>query len=222
MRVAVIDSGVHADHPHVGGVAGGIGLDDDGNLVADYLDRLGHGTAVTAVIREKAPEAELFAVKVFDRQLQATGVALARALAWAVDQPVDLINLSLGTLNSAHEEALQREVRRASAAGIVVVSAAPDAERRWLPGALPDVVRVTADATLPRDTVRPRSQAQDHLAVDASPFPRPIPGVPPERNLHGTSFAVANVTGMLAKHWPEWPQWLHATSAARHHLDRSL
>ena len=33
----------------------------------------------------------------------------------------------------------------------------------------------------------------------ASGFPRPVPGVPPERNLKGTSFAVANVTGVLAR-----------------------
>jgi hypothetical protein len=32
----------------------------------------------------------------------------------------------------------------------------------------------------------------------ASGFPRPIPGVPPEKNLQGPSFAVANATGVLA------------------------
>jgi subtilisin family serine protease len=72
VRIAIIDSGVHAAHPHVQGVAGGIGIDDHGRLHDDYVDRLGHGTAVTAVIREKAPEAEIWAVKVFDRELHAT------------------------------------------------------------------------------------------------------------------------------------------------------
>ena len=36
------------------------------------------------------------------------------------------------------------------------------------------------------------------VRVKASGFPRPIPGVPPERNLKGLSFAVANATGLLA------------------------
>jgi hypothetical protein len=36
------------------------------------------------------------------------------------------------------------------------------------------------------------------IRARASGLPRPIPGVPPERNLQGTSFAVANTTGMLA------------------------
>ena len=36
------------------------------------MDRLGHGTAVAAAIKEKAPDAEIYAVKVFDRALSAS------------------------------------------------------------------------------------------------------------------------------------------------------
>ena len=75
MTIAVIDSGVHADHPHVGGVVGGIGIDEDGFLHNDYVDRLGHGTAVTAAIREKAPDSDILIIKVFGRTLgTSTGV----------------------------------------------------------------------------------------------------------------------------------------------------
>ena len=81
----MIDSGVHASHPHVGGVAGGVGIDEHGAPHDDYVDRLGHGTAVTAAIREKAPGAEIFAIKVFDRELAATGVALVAACECALD-----------------------------------------------------------------------------------------------------------------------------------------
>jgi hypothetical protein len=37
------------------------------------------------------------------------------------------------------------------------------------------------------------------LRLRASGYPRPIPGVPPERNLRGVSFAVANATGVIAR-----------------------
>ena len=83
VRIAIVDSGVHADHPHVNGVTGGVGIDAAGAEHDDYVDRLGHGTAVTAVIREKAPGAEIFAVKVFDRELVATAEALVAACGWA-------------------------------------------------------------------------------------------------------------------------------------------
>ena len=77
--VAVIDSGVHATHPHVGGVSGGFAIRDDGTLADDYVDRLGHGTAVTAAIREKAPAAGILAIKVFWSSLATNVTMLARA-----------------------------------------------------------------------------------------------------------------------------------------------
>src|SRR5262245_61210290 len=116
VRIAVIDSGVHATHPHINGVAGGVGIDIDGHVHGDFVDRLGHGTAVTAVIREKAPEAEILAVKVFDRELTASGVSLAAACEWAIRERVQLVNLSLGTLNPDHGPALSRIVTQAAEA----------------------------------------------------------------------------------------------------------
>jgi hypothetical protein len=42
--------------------------------------------------------------------------------------------------------------------------------------------------------------SRDVVRLRASGYPRPIPGVPPERNLKGVSFAVANATGLIARH----------------------
>jgi subtilisin family serine protease len=204
VRVAIIDSGVHASHPHVQGIAGGVGIDDFGNTHADYVDRLGHGTAVAAVIREKAPDAELLAVKVFDRVLTATGPALVAALAWARQADAQILNLSLGTTNVDHEPQLQAEIDAARAHGIIVIAAGPDGQSRWLPGALHGVVRVTLDMTLSRDQCRAALSPDGVVTIAASGYPRPIPGVPPERNLWGLSFAVANVTGLAARAWPDW------------------
>ena len=136
----MIDSGVHAAHPHVQGVAGGIGVDANGTLHQDITDRLGHGTAVTAAILEKAPSAEILAVKVFDRELRTTGEALVAALRWARDAGVRLVNLSLGTDNPAHEPALAIEVQALLETGIDIVAAAPQDGVRWLPGCLPGVI----------------------------------------------------------------------------------
>ena len=203
VRVAVIDSGVHAAHPHVNGVAGGVGIDSDGHEHDDYVDRLGHGTAVAAVIREKAPAAAILAVKVFDRELAATGVALVAACEWALREGAHLVNLSLGTLNPDHEPALADVVSEAARQPPVRSSfAQPGLARqtgqRWLPGSLPGVWSVTLDWTLPRDEAHATVGEDGAVVFRASGFPRPIPGVPPENNLKGLSFAVANTTGVLA------------------------
>jgi len=198
VRVAIIDSGVHASHPHVNGVAGGVGIDSQGHEHDDFIDRLGHGTAVTAVIREKAPSAELFAIKVFDTELAATADALVAGCMWAARHGIHIVNMSLGTANPEHEPALARAVAHLRARGAVIVAAGEQDGVRWLPGALPDVWSVTLDWSLPREDMKISSDANGRLTFRASGFPRPIPGVPPQNNLKGLSFAVANATGLLA------------------------
>jgi subtilisin family serine protease len=204
IRVAIIDSGVHAGHPHVGGVAGGIAIGDDGCLHDDYLDRLGHGTAVTAAIKEKAPRAELYAVKVFDRVLSTKIASLVAAIDWAAREGMHLANLSLGTSRLEHEGVLRAVIERATASGLTVVAARDDAGVRWLPGSLPGVIPVQLDWTCPRDSYRVVDVGGTRV-FRASGFARPIDGVPPERNLSGISFAVANITGFIAERRHDMP-----------------
>jgi subtilisin family serine protease len=199
VRIAVIDSGVHATHPHVQGVSGGVGVDATGRTYDDYIDRLGHGTAVTAAIREKAPEAEILAVKVFDRELATTAEALGAAIQWARVSGARLINMSLGTANPAHEATLAPEVGDALAVGMWIVAAGPQPDVHWLPGSLPGVIAVDMDMTLPRDRCEIAVGDDGAVRIRASGYPRPIPGVPAERNLKGLSFAVANASGLLAR-----------------------
>jgi subtilisin family serine protease len=198
LRVVVVDSGVHETHPHIGRVAGGIGVSPSGELTADYVDRLGHGTAVAAAILEKAPGAEIFVARVFDRRLDTTVEALIAAIRWGVERRADLVNLSLGTATASHADVLQATVREATAAGVWVVAAGEQEGIRWLPGSLDEVVAVTLDWTLPREACVVARRAEGLPTARASGYPRPIPGVPPERNLKGLSFAVANATGLLA------------------------
>ena len=199
VQVAVIDSGVHASHPHIGGVAGGVQIAADTSLGGDYVDRLGHGTAVSAAIREKAPAADIYAVKVFDRTLSTDIGALVRALDWAIERHVHLINLSLGTAVDEHVWLLVAAMDRARDQKVLVVAAAPQDGVRWLPGSLDGVVAVELDWSCSRSRCHVTSATDGRVVVRASGFPRPIPDVPPEHNLKGLSFAVANVSGLLAR-----------------------
>jgi subtilisin family serine protease len=198
VRIAVVDSGIHPAHPHVGGTSAGIAVDEEGRTGPGAGDRLGHGTAVAAAIREKAPDAALIPVRVFDTTLTTTAAALAAAIRWAAAEGAALINLSLGTTTPDHAVVLESAVRDAAGHGALVISAAPQGDTTWLPGALAGVVAVEADWESARDVFRVRSEGDDRLVIRASGLPRPMPGVPTNRNFRGTSFAVANATGLLA------------------------
>jgi hypothetical protein len=161
-------------------------------------DQWGHGTAVTAAIQEKAPQAEYFAVKVFGSSLRTSTGRLIEAIEWAIANRMDVINLSLGTPKIEAWDRFQDLVERAWAVGSVIVSARVPGPRRILPGSLPQVIGVDVDWELPRHRYRIAStDGSCHFL--ASGYPRPLPGVPPARNLNGISFAVANMSGFVTR-----------------------
>jgi subtilisin family serine protease len=196
VRVAIIDSGVNVRHPHIVGVAGGASVPVTGEIEeGSYLDILGHGTAVTAAIQEKAPGAEYLAVKLFHDGLRTTTEALLRAIAWAIDQEVDLINLSLGTRENRFAGRFEEVVENGLRRGVTLISALDADGERCFPGCLPGVLGVGLDWECDRDGYR----CTDGPVFYASGYPRSLPGVAPARNLHGISFAVANMTGIIAR-----------------------
>jgi Subtilase family len=200
VRIGIIDSGINPNHPHVGNIMGGVTITPDGPDEI-YLDHIGHGTAVAGLIHLKAPDAHLIAVRVFERKLATTIDTVLSAIDWCVANQIDVINLSLGTTNPNHQHLFEAAIRRASAAGSVIVSAAEMGEQPGLPGSLPHVVGVLADPMLLDDQFG-IVECRGKRVFSAPPYPRPIPGVPRERNLQGISFAVAHITGWIARLWP--------------------
>ena len=105
-----------------------------------------------AAIQEKAPDAEYFAVRVFDRELRTNIDALIAALEWCVDHQMDIVNLSLGT--SKHAERFAPFVSR-----VILVSAAG-----MYPGDLPGVIRVAPDSDIAREQYQWLSKAKRFFA----------------------------------------------------------
>ncbi len=205
IRIAVIDSGVNMNHPHiiVKPVAGAsVGAGGEFNA-ADFTDHLGHGTAVMAAIQEKAPEAEYIAIKLFDASLRTRTEYLLSAIDWALQKGVHLINLSLGTVRLDFADAFNTIVRDAAAKGTILLAAREALGREGnatpcLPGCLPGVLGVGLDWDCPRHRYRVK-QSGSSVFFCASGYPRPLPGRPAEKNLNGISFAVANITGFAAR-----------------------
>jgi hypothetical protein len=178
---------------------------------------------VAAAIRERAPDAVLVPVRVLDRTLATTARVLARAVAWAIDDGAQLVNLSFGTTNADHVPLFEEALAHAASRGVLVVAAARQDAVRWYPGSLAGAVGVVAHAEMPRDAVGITVDGDGAVRIVASPYPRPIDGVPVERNLSGVSFAVANATGLLAlavergaptSPWDALGAWIAATAGS--------
>lgn len=221
VRIGIIDSGVNPNHPHVGNIAGGVDIVLDGHGTL-FVDHLGHGTAVAALIHARAPQAELFAIRVFHSTLATKLRQVLSAIDWCLDHEIDLINLSLGTTNPEHQPAFETAVHRVCASGKALVSAFSMEGHRALPGSLPGVVAVLADSARAPGEHGVLTQFGKRVFT-ACPFPRDIPGVPRDRNLQGASFAVAHTTATLSSlsealtRGTDWEQFLadHLQAQAR-------
>jgi subtilisin len=106
VRVAVVDSGIEADHPAVGGqVRGGVIVEYDARMKTQVRfaedkqprDMFGHGTACAGIIHSLAPKAELYSVRVLGRDLTGKALQFAGGLRWAIENGMHVVNLSLST-----------------------------------------------------------------------------------------------------------------------------
>jgi subtilisin len=104
VKVAIIDSGIDANHPAVGGVSGGVICEfdpdvEDGARIIDepHADLFGHGTACAGIIRAVASRCELYSVRVLGAKLTGKGVVFAAGLRWAIENGMQVVNLSLST-----------------------------------------------------------------------------------------------------------------------------
>ena len=105
VRVCILDSGVEADHPDVGELAGAVAVEvgegDEISVVGDVEgDLCGHGAACAGLVRSSAKVCELYSVRVLGAGFTGSGTALLGGLRWAVEHGFDVINMSLSTTKS--------------------------------------------------------------------------------------------------------------------------
>lgn len=199
LAIGIVDTGVNPWHSHVRAKVAGcrIFVAPDGSIRedGDFRDPIGHGTAVAGVIREAFPDAEIFAVRVFDAGDATYPSLVARGILRAAAQRCDFVNVSLSVPPGPGDEAMAAACAAAIDAGCVLVASARADRPGWLPASLPGVVTVTADDSLESGEVR----ACGPLRLVAPGRPRDLAVVPRATNLSGPSFACARGLVYLAR-----------------------
>jgi subtilisin family serine protease len=102
VTVCILDSGVEAGHPLVGGVDRAVafkrGEGEEIELEEDTEgDLCGHGTACAGIVRSLAPDCTLVSARVLGAGFKGSGPILLGGLRWAVEQGFDVVNMSLST-----------------------------------------------------------------------------------------------------------------------------
>ena len=150
VTVAIIDSGVDGDHPAIGGrLARRLRVEltgEEAHVIddPDAGDLVGHGTACAGIIVSIAPAVELVSIRVLGADNRGKGRALAAAVAWAVDQGISIVNMSLSSRSEAMFAALHDLADRAYFANSLLVCAANNIPGPSYPSLFAAVLSVAA------------------------------------------------------------------------------
>ena len=193
VKVAVIDSGVAAEHPDL---AGQLSLNE--NFVDARANAAeSHGTAVAGIIGARAdngvgivgvaPGAQLLGLRAcwqMGSDTLCNSLSLARALQAAIVNKADVINMSLG---GPKDRLLGVLIDQALARGAAVVAALGSGESDSYPASHPGVLAVGMGAPLPAGAVQAPG--------------RDVPSTAPGGGwalVTGSSFSSAHAAGLLA------------------------
>ena len=173
IKIAVLDTGVSISHPELKhSLKSGKDfvniIDGQNTFVGDFLgfdndpeDEVGHGTHVTGIItsignhmpKGVAPLCKIIPVRVLGAMKKGDGVVGAgivdninAGLKYAVDQKVDIINMSLGIKHAGGGLPHKEVVNYAKDKGVTIVAAAGNDGKHemYYPGANPYVIAVGA------------------------------------------------------------------------------
>jgi subtilisin len=204
VKVAVIDSGVEAHHPRVGGLSGSVAIqaDDESDtgfsvVEGDHEDLVGHGTACAGIIRMIAPEAEIYSIRVLGPNLRGRGALFVAGIRWALDAGIQVANMSLSSKSDQWFGPLHEIADEAYFSNIILVCAANNVPGPTYPSQYASVVSVAA------------LEGQDPFAIAYNPRPPVEFGA---RGIDvdvawsggksivatGNSFAAPHVAGMVA------------------------
>ncbi|MFD5741476.1 type VII secretion-associated serine protease mycosin [Streptomyces massasporeus] len=224
ITVAVLDTGVEADHPDLAGnvLPGkdlvGFGAEPGdrawarhGTAMAGIIAGHGHGPGDADGVLGIAPEAKILPVRVIledgdpsrAKARSTRGNALAEGIRWAADHGAEVINLSLGDDSaSAHPEPSEDQaVQYALKKGVVVVASAGNGGEKGdhisYPAAYPGVIAATA---VDRAGTRASFSTRRWYATVSAPGVDVVIADPDHKYYEGwgTSAAAAFVSGAAA------------------------
>lgn len=223
--VAVIDTGIDNTHPFLqkniyvpqGAVsATNFGMDFSvAKPTGTPIDGHGHGTHVSGIVKSIFPDVKLLSLKYYNPQ--ASGAdnlnSTIKALEFAVDQNVDVINYSGGGPEPAVEEL--RILKLAERKGIIVVAAAgneksdiDDKKNAYYPASygLSNIITVSAHDES-NETIASSNWGKRSVDV-AAPGHRIRSAIPngSAGYMTGTSQATAFVTGVVALMKSQFPE----------------
>lgn len=201
VKVGIIDTGIDYNHNELKERFGALKGYDFVSNSDNPLDFNGHGTHCSGIVAGKntgvAPKCELFGLRVLDSDGKGSEVDIIKALEWAVDNHIDVCNMSFGSSHSSLFE--KKAIEYALNNGVILCSAAGNSgvKEYSYPASYEGVISVAA---VDSDNERASFSTMNDKICISAPGVDIVSSVPGNSysSLSGTSMAAPHVTGVVA------------------------
>lgn len=225
VKVAVVDSGIDANHPDL---AGKVIAAKNFSAAEGTQDANGHGTHVASTVagsgaasggayKGVAPGAELINARALDAKGWGSDSSVLAAVEWAVEAGADVVNLSLGATDTPGIDLLEETVNKLSDQALFVIAAGNDGPAATTVGSPGSAERaLTVGAVDGKDALAAFSSRGPVVGDGAVKPEVTAPGVDITaakfnsggyQAMSGTSMAAPHVAGaaaLLAQQHPGW------------------
>lgn len=206
VTVAVIDSGITVDsntknvfNDRVLNGANYSATKSAEKNVNEATDDNGHGTAISYIIAQSTSDnVKLLPIKVIDSAGKGTLLSLYQGIKYAIEQNVDVINISLSTA-STHSELIEEAIKEATDKGIIVVVAAGNYGsnvKYYTPAKLDNVITVASvNEQLQHSDFSNYGDAIDYATIGENVYTESYNGAD---NRNGTSYSAAKFSAIVS------------------------
>lgn len=206
VTVAVIDSGITVDsntkNVFNDRVLSGVNYsatksaETNGN---EATDDNGHGTSISYIIAQSTSDnVKLLPIKVIDSAGKGTLLSLYQGIKYAIEQNVDVINISLSTA-STHSELIEEAIKEATDKGIIVVAAAGNYGsnvKYYTPAKFDNVITVASvNEQLQHSNFSNYGDAIDYATIGENVYTESYNGAD---NRNGTSYSAAKLSAIVS------------------------
>lgn len=204
--IVVIDSGIELSHSYFENLIediDGIGVYENENdhtlfYNNNYKDEIGHGTAISYIIKKKFPKCKLFILKIFEKELSTDIEKLKFALDY-INKNIDckIIHISNGFTQWESNNEIFNLCYQLHSKGIIMVSAYNNEGKISYPAFYPFVIGVDSD-TCCRSTDEFIYVEDQHINVKSVLFSQRLPWIHnSNKQVSGNSFCAPYITCII-------------------------
>ena len=174
----------------------------EGKELPFVCDTNGHGTLCCSALLTMNPEAELFIIKVLNRQNKCSSERLLLALKYLLETDVNIINLSLSTDSLEYTDKYRSVISKLLKQGKIILAAVPNNRKFSVLANLNETIGINGKMFLDPSEFWFQKEQKVQCIADSTPYL--MKGIKGDYELFGgNSKATALFSGIVSRHWAE-------------------